>query len=180
MKKIICSALLISSAFTGAYAQKFFTNKATTQFYSSTPVEDIKATNSQTSALLNTADKSLVCVMENTKFIFPKSLMQEHFNENYMESTKYPKSSFTGNYDKSFDPAVNGKYNVTVTGKLSIHGVLKNISVPATIEVRNGQVIGHSVFKVKTKDYNIKIPTVVVAKIAEEIQVTIDFTATKM
>ncbi|RQO31897.1 YceI family protein [Taibaiella sp. KBW10] len=180
MKKIICSALLISGMVTGTYAQKFFTNKGTTQFYSSTPVEDIKATNKQTSALLNTDDKSLVCVMENTKFIFPKSLMQEHFNENYMESTKYPKSTFTGTYDQKIDASVNGKYNVTVSGKLSIHGVLKSVSMPATIEVKNGQIIGHCVFKVKTKDYNIKIPTLVVAKVAEDIQVTIDFIATKM
>lgn len=180
MKKILAIALLMGTSAYGAFAQKYFTNKGVTTFYSSTPVEDIKATNKQTSALINTDENSLVCIMENTKFVFPKALMQEHFNENYMESDKYPKSSFTGKYNKKIDPAVDGKYSVTVTGKLSIHGTLKEVSIPATIEVKNGQIIGHSVFKVKTKDYNIKVPTVVVSKIAEEIQVTIDFTASKM
>lgn len=180
MKKIIAAAVLLSTCSYGAFAQKYFTNKGVTTFYSSTPVEDIKATNKQTSALINTNENSLVCVMENTKFVFPKSLMQEHFNENYMESDKYPKSSFTGTYNKKIDPNVDGDYNVTVSGKLSIHGTLKDVSVPATIKVRNGQITGHAVFKVKTKDYNIKIPTIVVSKIAEEIQVTIDFTASKM
>ncbi|MNU19160.1 YceI-like domain protein [compost metagenome] len=180
MKKIIAAAVLMSACSYGAFAQKYFTNKGVTTFFSSTPVEDIKATNKQTSALINTNENSLVCVMENTKFVFPKSLMQEHFNENYMESDKYPKSSFTGTYNKKIDPNVDGDYSVTVSGKLSIHGTLKDVSVPATIKVKNGQITGHAVFKVKTKDYNIKIPTIVVSKIAEEIQVTIDFTATKM
>jgi hypothetical protein len=180
MKKIITAAVLMSVCSYGAFAQKYFTNKGVTTFYSSTPVEDIKATNKQTSALLNTNDNTLVCVMDNTKFVFPKSLMQEHFNENYMESDKYPKSSFTGTYNKKIDPSVDGEYTVTVSGKLSIHGTLKDVSIPATIKVKNGQITGHSVFKVKTKDYNIKIPTIVVSKIAEEIQVTIDFTAAKM
>jgi len=180
MKKIITTALLLSVCACSTFAQKYFTKKGVTTFYSSTPVEDIKATNKETSVLINTSENSIVCVMENTKFVFPKSLMQEHFNENYMESDKYPKSSFTGTYNKKIDPAVDGKYTVTVSGKLSIHGTLKDVSVPATIEVKSGQIIGHAVFKVKTKDYNIKIPTIVVSKVAEEIQVTIDFTATKM
>lgn len=180
MKKIIAIAVLMSACSYGAFAQKYFTNKGVTTFFSSTPVEDIKATNKQTSALINTNENTIVCVMENTKFVFPKSLMQEHFNENYMESDKYPKSSFTGTYNKKIDPAVDGDYTVMVSGKLSIHGTLKDVSVPATIKVKNGQIIGHAVFKVKTKDYNIKIPTIVVSKIAEEIQVTIDFTASKM
>ena len=163
-----------------AQAQKFYSNKAVLQFYSSTPVEDIQAKNQSASALVKMDDQSIVVVAENNKFNFPKSLMQEHFNENYMESDKYPKSTFTGKYDTKIDPKKNGKYNVTVSGSLIIHGVKKQVEVPATLEIKDGTIIGHSVFKVKTADYNITIPKIVVKNIAEEIQVTIDFTASKI
>lgn len=179
MKKIwIFSLLLCMSSIT--WAQKYYTNKGTVGFYSSTPIEDIKAVSNKAAALVKPGEQSIIVVVENKSFVFPKALMQEHFNENYMESDKFPKSTFTGKYDTKIDPEINGKYTVTVSGSLIIHGVKKEISAPATIEVRSGTIIGHCVFKVKTADYNIKIPKVVIKNIAEDIQITIDFSAPKI
>ena len=102
--------------------------------------------------------------------------MQEHFNENYMESSKYPRSEFKGEIAdiNSVNFNKDGNYNVKATGKLTIHGVTKNVSIPGTITVKGNTATLNSKFNVKTADYNINIPKVVEGKIAKEIEVTVN------
>jgi hypothetical protein len=150
-------------------------------FYSSAKLEDIEAQNYQVSSSLNTSTGDMAYVVLIKSFQFKKALMQEHFNENYMESDKYPKSTFKGkitdlskvNFDK------DGTYNVKVQGDLFIHGVTKNITSDGTITVNGGEIAAKAKFPVRVKDYNITIPSVVSEKIAEVVDVTVDVTYKK-
>ena len=105
--------------------------------------------------------------------MFPKELQQEHFNENYIESDKYPKSNFTGSYTGDVKPDKDGVYKVMVKGNLTIHGVTKPIETPATIEVKGGKLIGNCVFTLQPEDYNISIPSVVRDHIAKQVTITV-------
>ena len=102
--------------------------------------------------------------------------MQEHFNENYMESDEFPKASFNGKIVNlnDIDFEKDGPYNANVTGDLTIHGVTKNISTEANLTVKNKKVSAKSEFVVMPKDYGIEIPNVVEEKIAKEIKVTVE------
>ena len=99
--------------------------------------------------------------------------MQEHFNENFVESDKYPKSTFTGSYTGDVDLTRNGNFNVQVSGSLVLHGVTKNISVPATLQVQDKKLYGQSRFNLKPADFSIKIPSLVRDRIAQQIEVLV-------
>jgi hypothetical protein len=171
MKK---SLLVILLALTGyANAQIYLTRSGFIGFYSKTPLEDIRAENKQVLAVIDAGKKNLAFNLLVKGFVFTKQLMQEHFNENYVESDKFPKSSFTGSYTGDVDFSKNGIYNVLVKGRLTLHGVTKAIEMPATIEVQNGKLIGKSNFKLIPGDFNIKIPSLVREKIASQIDVRV-------
>jgi len=102
--------------------------------------------------------------------------MQEDFNENYIESNKYPKSTFKGKITdiSKINSLKDGSYIVNVDGDLMIHGVTKNITTPATIIIKDGTISATSTFNILLKDYNIGIPTIVNNKIAEKIKITVN------
>ncbi|RMF02974.1 MAG: YceI family protein, partial [Bacteroidetes bacterium] len=102
--------------------------------------------------------------------------MQEHFNENYMESSTYPKATFKGKIDEStpVDWGRDGQYEVSVSGDLTIHGVTKPVTVTGTMEVKDGQILAQSTFVVAVADYGIEIPAVVADNIAKEVEITVD------
>jgi polyisoprenoid-binding protein YceI len=112
--------------------------------------------------------------MTNTQFEFENKLMQEHFNEKYIESEKYPQSSFKGKINETIDYTKDGEHNVTVTGKLNIHGVEQDRTISGKVIIKNGTIQLISEFKVRNVDHNIQIPKLVVAKIAEAIEVKVD------
>ena len=111
--------------------------------------------------------------VDNTSFAFPEKLMEEHFNENYMESSKYPFSEFRGQIATPVDLTKDGTYPVTVTGKLKLHGVEKPYSVPGTVTVHDHKLNVSATFNIALKDHNIDIPTVVMTKIAEKVKATV-------
>ena len=154
---------------------------STTTFYSHAPLEDIEAVNNRTTAALNLEKGEIVVKMLIKHFEFENALMQEHFNENYMESETYPSALFKGTIatEKPIDINVDGDYEVEVTGTLTIHGVEQPHTGTATITVADRQVSGKTVFIARPKDFDIEIPTVVVRNIAEEIEVTttLDFSS---
>ncbi|HRG58131.1 MAG TPA: YceI family protein [Bacteroidia bacterium] len=174
MKKIIAIVALLFSVFSVTQAQIFKSKKDEVKvtFFSSTPIEDITAVHStSTSVIMN---DSIKFSLSNTGFVFPKPLMQEHFNENYMESPKYPKSTFRGKINEKTDLTKDGVYKVTCTGVMYMHGVEKNITVPGTFTVKGGEVNLVANFKAKLDDYKIARPKVVMEKIADEIDVKIN------
>lgn len=157
-----------------ATAQKYLTRTGTVSFFSNAPMEDITAQSSQMTAVLNGATGELAFTIQIQSFEFDKALMQEHFNENYMESAKYPKATFSGNItdNSAVNYSKNGSYNVTVKGKLTIHGVTKEVSVTGTLTVNGNKVICKSTFQVKLADYGIKNDKI--QNISDTIAITVN------
>ena len=171
--RLIVLSLLLTSLFSFAQ-EKYITHTAHIKFFSTTPVEDIEADSYQASSVINTQDGALVFQVPMRSFEFEKALMQEHFNENYVESDKYPKSLFKGKI-KDFDSEMlkEGKREIEVTGTMTIHGVKREIAEKATLEVKGQKPTLHTKFMVAPADYEIKIPGIVKNKIAKELEVTV-------
>lgn len=176
MKKIIAALFLLTLSITAVNAQKYMTKTGHIRFFSSTPMEDIEAHNRQVNAALDAQSGDLVFKALMKSFQFEKALMQEHFNENYVESDKYPNATFKGkvtNLDK-VDLTKNGKYEVTIEGDLTIKDATRKISEKGTLDVNGDKVRGQSTFYVQVADYNIKIPNTVANNIAKSIRVDVD------
>ena len=155
-------------------AQKYYTKNGNISFYSKASIENIAAENGQVMSTLDLQTGQLQFSVLIKAFHFKKSLMEEHFNENYMESDKYPKASFKGNIkDLKIDLTKDGVFPISVTGDMTIHGVTKNITVPGTITVKNGIASGNSSFKITLADYKVSIPKIVKDNIAETIDVSV-------
>lgn len=139
-------------------------------------MEDIEGKNRTVTAVLDAKSGAFQFSVPMKSFEFEKALMQQHFNENYVESDKYPDATFKGvvvnnsavNYSK------DGTYNVTVKGKLTIHNVTKDVEAPGTIRVNGGRVEAASTFNIKVSDYNISIPAAVKEKVSNSIKITVD------
>lgn len=171
---LIFAALLITA--TSASAQTFITKNGKISFFSRTDVENIDAVNNQAVSILNSQNGEIAFSVIVNGFLFKKALMQEHFNENYMESAKYPKASFKGNITdvSKVNFKKDGTYNVSVTGDLSIHGVTNKITVPAVIQVKGSNVTANTTFNVQLDDYKISVPSVVKNNISKTIEVKVD------
>lgn len=176
MKQIIIAALFLITATGAVQAQKYITKTGHIRFFSTTPMEDIEAHNRQVNAAIDSQTGDFVFKVLMKSFQFEKALMQEHFNENYVESDKYPNASFKGKISniKDVDFSKPGKYEVTVEGDLTIKDVTKKISEKGTLEVAGDKVTGKSTFFVQLADYNIKVPAAVAANIAKSIRVDVD------
>jgi polyisoprenoid-binding protein YceI len=172
---VICLALIRPPA---AYCQLYSTRAGFVGFYSKTALEDVKGENNQVYAIIDAGKKNLAFAALLKGFIFPKELMQEHFNENYVESDKYPKASFSGAYTGDVALDKDGVYKIAVKGNLTLHNVTKPIETSATLEVKAGHLIGAADFKVKPEDFNISIPSVVRDKIDKEIAVKVNIDCT--
>lgn len=158
-----------------ASAQKFTSEKGELSFFSDGAIEDIEARNQMVGSLFNLTTGELVYIAKIKDFIFPKTLMREHFNEKYMETEKFPKSTFQGKLT-GFSPNASGEQKVRAVGKINIHGITRDIDVPGTLEVSGGKAKMKAKFIVKLADYNIKIPTLIWQNIAEEVEVRVEFT----
>lgn len=173
MKKSIfllcCFVLTVS-----AHAQNIYTSKnAAVSFFSSTVMEDIEGKSNTASSVLDIKSGNIIFKAANTSFQFKKKLMQEHFNENYMESDKYQFSTFKGKITDIPDLSKDGTYQVMAEGSLDLHGVIKNYQSKATLTVSKGVITASSVFKVKIADHQIKVPTMVFKNIAEFVEVRV-------
>jgi polyisoprenoid-binding protein YceI len=179
-KKIIAVISLIAGFHIAGYSQIYSTRTGFIGFYSKTALEDIKAENNQAFVKIDAGKKNLAFAVLLKGFIFPKELMQEHFNENYVESDKYPKATFSGAFTGDLPANKDGLYKVMVKGDLTLHNTTKSIEIPATLEVKDGKLRGQAEFKVRPEDFNISIPSVVRDKIDKEmtVKVRIDCTPT--
>ena len=165
-------------------AQVYKTSTGTVSFHSHTKVEDIDATNSSVTAALSTASGDIQFSLSVNSFQFKKELMKTHFNENYMESTKFPKASFKGKIEDNskVNYTKDGSYTVSVKGKLTMHGVTKEVTIPGTITVKGGKITlatKGTDFKVKPADYGVKREEAYKTKIADEIEITVNCELTK-
>lgn len=159
-----------------SFGQRFITKNGHIWFYSEAPLETIEAHNKQVNAALdiNTGDFVFKVLMKS--FIFEKALMQEHFNENYVESDKFPNATFKGrvtNMD-AVEFSMPGSYNATIEGDLTIHGITQKVSAEGIFKVKNDKIDGIAKFNVAIADYDISIPGAVAGKIAEVVEVNVD------
>lgn len=185
MKKSISSILIIIGLLMNltGYSQKYMTKNGSIHFYSETPIETIQADNKQVNSALDIQTGDFVFKVLMKSFVFEKALMQEHFNENYVESDKFPNATFQGKVSNlsAINFTKEGTYEATVEGDLTIHGVTRKISEKGTFTVKPGDIIhANSKFMVKPADYDIKIPATVMKNIAETIEVTVDVELSKL
>jgi len=173
--KVINIALLALLVGTCATAQKYSAEESYVSFFSDASIEDIKAVNKNSSSLFDLKSGEIVFSIPIKDFQFAKSLMKEHFNEKYMDTEKFPKSTFQGKII-GFDSLAMGEQQAVASGKLTIHGETHQVTIPGTIELKAGRIMMNSKFLIKLADYKISIPQLLWQNIAEQVEVTVKFT----
>lgn len=172
--KILLAGILLMITTGMAQCQAVYTShNVKFDLFSSAPIEDIKAESRTGVSALDIASKSVYFKVEIRSFEFEKSLMQEHFNEDYLESNKYPYAEFKGSIKDNIDLSKTGTYSVLIQGNLLLHNVTQSYTVKAELKIQDGKIMATSSFPVKLVDHQIKIPKLVMKNIAEIIQVTV-------
>tara|TARA_B110000046_G_scaffold57567_1_gene64250 strand:+ start:7211 stop:7756 length:546 start_codon:yes stop_codon:yes gene_type:complete len=174
MKKIILTTITIAIGIAGFSQEKYFTRDGHIKFFSSTPVEDIEADNYKVTSVLDETTGKVEFAANMKSFEFEKALMEEHFNENYVESKEYPRAVFKGSVKDFKMGSYNDETQVTVSGKMTMHGVTKDVEFPGMIHFADGNYQMTSKFMISPEDYKIEIPNTVRDKIAKEMEVTVD------
>ena len=174
--RVIILGLMLTAALPGfAQSDIFSTREGSITFFSSAPLEDIEAKNNKVISLLNIRNSELAVRVPIKQFLFRNMLMQEHFNENYMESEKYPHATFKGKINEAIDFQKPGTYDVSSTGILNIHGVNQKRTLKGKLTIDGSGMTLDTQFDVLLVDHKIKIPKIVFNKIAEKIAVTTRF-----
>jgi polyisoprenoid-binding protein YceI len=173
MKKFLFSAALavtIMPSFGQIYTAK--AGQTYISFFSEAPLENIEATNKNATIVLKSSTNEIQIGMNMNNFKFKNALMEEHFNENYLESSKYPKCVFRGKINEPVDYTKKGETKVTVTGKMELHGVTRDVTLNGTLNNDGNDLALDSKFQIRVADYNIEVPSMYVKNIAEVVDVT--------
>jgi polyisoprenoid-binding protein YceI len=175
MKKSILLLAFVAIAFFSSAQTKYFTKTARIFFDASSSLEKIDAINDKGTSVIDFSTGQIEVGVLMKAFLFERALMQEHFNENYVESDKFPKAVFKGTIadPSSIDKSKDGTYPVKATGKLTLHGVTKDVSTTVMFTVKNGAISAATDFKIETADYDIEIPGVVKDKIAKTVNINV-------
>lgn len=170
-------ALLCLALTAAANAQEGLINsvRSKTSFFSVAPLEDISAVTTEASSVINKNTGEITVRIPIKSFDFPDELMEEHFNDDYLESGKFPVATFKGKINNIVDWKRLGKIDLAADGVLTIHGVAQQRTLSGSLIIGNNGVQLDSKFKVKLADHNIKIPKLVFQKIAETIDITCRF-----
>ncbi|MCF8294320.1 MAG: YceI family protein [Chitinophagaceae bacterium] len=173
MKQLFFSLCVLASL--QSTAQRYMTKTGTVDFVATGAIEKIEGSNKSVACLLDSKAGSLDFIIQIKSFVFEKQLMQEHFNENYMESDKFPKASFKGSVTNmtSINMAKDGEYTADVVGKLMIHGVTKDVKSTGKVIVKGGKPILKSAFSVLLAVYGIEIPGAVKDKISKDVKINV-------
>ena len=172
-KKIITLLFVLYSVC--SFSQKYISRNGSVQFNASTPLEIINPINNHVSSVFNSENGEIVFQMNMISFKFEKALMETHFNEKYVESEKYPKSIFTGKIKNWNSDFLDGKnHNVIAIGRITIHGIEKEIEVKGSIQKNNKNITINSDFELIISDFDIKIPKLVRDKISKKVKVEVN------
>ena len=169
----IIGCLFIAGA--GNAQDRYFTKTGTIRFFASTDLENVEATNKIVTAVLDIKSGAIQFSAPMKAFEFKKGLMQEHFNENYVESDKYPNSTFKGKITNNADIkyGIPGTYDANIEGDLTIHGVTKRVSAKAKLIISAKDIEANTSFTVLVADYKISIPSLVADKISKTVQINV-------
>ncbi len=175
IRRCFITTLLFISGVVGLFGQKYYSKVGQVVFTSDASLEKIEGKNTNGLVVLDAANGRLECSVLIKGFQFEKALMQDHFNENYMESHKFPKGVFKGTITNMQDILLkkDGIYTAMVKGDLTLHGVTKPFSPTAKVVVKGGKITASSSFELMVADFNIQVPKVVRENIAEKVKVTI-------
>lgn len=154
--------------------------KGEVRFFSEAPMENIEATTKTALGVIDPATNKVAVSIVMKGFDFEKDLMQEHFNENYLESDKFPKATFSGDYEIAIDFEKIGKVQRLVKGEFTLHGVKKQIEVMTEFDIQEKSILVSNKFVISIADYDIEIPKLVIMKIAEEVEVSSKFNFVKI
>ena len=175
MKRIFSLVALLLTA-TAGYSQIYLANNCTISFFSASPLENIEAINKAAKPIINTSTGDVQIKIAMNGFVFDSPLMQEHFNENYVETEKYPNCVFKGKINETVDWVKDGEYKVTVTGILSLHGVDKERKLEGTITVKGTEISLSTKFNIHIADHDVKVPSLYAKNIAEDVEVKLNAT----
>ncbi|MFD1470003.1 YceI family protein [Hymenobacter caeli] len=176
--RLLLVVLVLAAPRPGRAQGKFMTKAGRVSFFSTSILEDIEARNTAAAAVLDLGSGQLAFAVPVKEFAFKRTLMQEHFNENYMESDKYPRATFTGRFSGA-DAAVlgvPGSHQVQVEGELTLHGVTRHIATAGMLELKSGQLLVFAFFSVAPADYAIEIPLLVRENIAKTVSIRVSLT----
>lgn len=179
MKKIIIAIVILFFANT-SFSQKYYTKTGQINFDATSPSspERIEGINRSATCVVDIKNGNMQFLALMKGFAFERALMEEHFNENYVESSKYPKAEFKGeikNIDK-VDFTKDGSFNVKVKGKLTMHGVSNDVETDAKLVIQGGKIKANANFNVKLSDYNVSIPGLVADKVSKEAKINVSCT----
>jgi len=179
MKKISIALTFLILCLQAAHAQdKFFTKSGKINFNATAPAspEKIEGINKSVTCVVDTKTGNMQFAVLMKGFEFERALMEEHFNENYVESNVYPKTEFKGaiSNNATVNYTKDGVYPVKVKGKLSMHGETREVETDGKITVKAGKINASAVFSVALTDYKISIPALVADKIAKKANIIVD------
>ncbi|MBL7884308.1 MAG: YceI family protein [Bacteroidia bacterium] len=175
MKNLLFTLVIIALS-NSVGAQIYLAKSCEITFFSAAPIENIEAINKSTKPIINTTTGDVQMKIVISGFMFEKPLMQEHFNENYMESEKFPNAIYKGKINEKIDWTKDGDHKVTITGTFDIHGVKKDRTIDGIIKIKGQEVNISSNFKIHIADYNIKVPSLYIKNIAEDVDVKLNAT----
>lgn len=179
LSSVILSGLVLLMAFTLQPKQQniFLVSSGQVSFHSKARLELISAISPKLKGAVDVSKNTFAFSIEMTTFEgFNSPLQREHFNENYMESKKYPIATFSGRIIEEYDLSKEGVYQVRAKGKFSVHGIEQERIIPATVTVKNNSIKLKTQFTVLLIDHDIKIPKIVDEKLSSEILVNISAT----
>jgi polyisoprenoid-binding protein YceI len=171
-QSLILSVFFILSLHASAQNQLYSIKTSEFSFFSKALMEDIEANNTKASSIINTANRELVVRIPIAQFQFRNRLMQQHFNENYLESEKFPYATFKGKINEMINLSKSGVYEVSASGTLNIHGVDQERTIKGKLIIAENTLNLDTKFDVMLIDHKIDIPKLVFKKIAEKIAVT--------
>jgi len=176
MKKLLVLAVFAISSVPAFSQSIYMTRSGQISFFSKTPLENIEGINNEVTSMIDITKGDLVFAALVKSFHFERALMEEHFNENYMESSKIPKATFQGKITNlsSINFTKDGNYEANIEGDLIIHGIKQPHKTTGTITIANGKITGVSNFTVKVADYKIEIPSLVNDKISPTIDIHVN------
>ena len=171
---LISFVILVFCGNTSSFGQICMGKACEISFFSAAALENISAVNKTSKPVMNTASGDFQVKISVRAFHFEKPLMEEHFNENYLETEKFPDAIFKGKINETLDYTKDGSYEVTVNGKFTIHGVEKERNgIKGKVTIKGSEIMVDASFPIHIADYNIKVPSLVVKNIAEDVDVKI-------